>query len=531
MEKILFLMAVVIFVCVAFQKLFGKTGVPGLFIFILLGMLFGSDGIFQIPFDNYSFANEICSMALIFIMFYGGAGTKWSTARPAAVKAVLLSSLGTILTAFFVGLFCLYVLDFSMTEAFLMGAVICSTDAASVFSILRSKQMNLKYATAPMLEVESGSNDPFSYMLTVIFLSMMGGENYSFGQVALMLFVQIALGLAGGFLFAFFARWVLTRFRISETALDTTFLVGVALMAYTVPYLAGGNGYLSVYIAGIILGNARLPNKKNIIDFLGGLTTLMQMFLFFLLGLLSFPSKLPEIAWTALSIALFLTFIARPLAVFGILSPFRASVRQQLFVAWSGMRGAASIVFAIMAMTGAAVLSNDIFHIVFFIVLFSILIQGTLLPGVAKALDMIDKDGDVLKTFNDYTEEVPVRFLQFTLQKGHAWEGKPLSAITLPPESILTLILRNQLKLIPKGDTVLQEGDVLILSGREGGQISGIHLYERKIMKEDEWTGKKLSEISLSGSLVILILRKEQVVIPNGETILQENDLLYMSDR
>lgn len=531
MEKILFLMAVVIFVCVAFQKLLGKTGVPGLFIFILLGMLFGSDGIFQIPFDDYSFANEICSMALIFIMFYGGAGTKWSTARPAAVKAVLLSSLGTVLTAFLVGGFCFYALDFPLIEAFLMGAVICSTDAASVFSILRSKQMNLKYSTAPMLEVESGSNDPFSYMLTVIFLAMMGGENYSGGQVALMLFLQVALGLAGGFLFASFGRWVLTRFHISEIALDTTFLVGIALMAYTVPYLIGGNGYLSVYIAGIILGNARLPNKKNIIDFLGGLTTLMQMFLFFLLGLLSFPSKLPGVAWTALLIALFLTFIARPLAVFGILTPFRSSFRQQIFVVWSGMRGAASIVFAIMAMTGTAVLSNDIFHIVFFIVLFSILIQGTLLPGMAKVLDMIDEDGNVLKTFNDYTEEVPVQFLQFTLQKGHPWEGKPLSAVTLPPESILTLILRDNLKLIPKGNTVLQEGDILILSGREGGQISGIHLYERRIMKDDEWAERKLSEISLAGSLVILILRNEHVVIPNGETVLKENDLLYISDR
>ena len=475
MEKILFLMAVVIFVCVAFQKLLGKTGVPGLFIFILLGMLFGSDGIFQIPFDDYSFANEICSMALIFIMFYGGAGTKWSTARPAAVKAVLLSSLGTVLTAFLVGGFCFYALDFPLIEAFLMGAVICSTDAASVFSILRSKQMNLKYSTAPMLEVESGSNDPFSYMLTV--------------------------------------------------------LVGIALMAYTVPYLIGGNGYLSVYIAGIILGNARLPNKKNIIDFLGGLTTLMQMFLFFLLGLLSFPSKLPGVAWTALLIALFLTFIARPLAVFGILTPFRSSFRQQIFVAWSGMRGAASIVFAIMAMTGTAVLSNDIFHIVFFIVLFSILIQATFIPAMAKVLDMIDEDGNVLKTFNDYTEEVPVQFLQFTLQKGHPWEGKPLSAVTLPPESILTLILRDNLKLIPKGNTVLQEGDILILSGREGGQISGIHLYERRITKDDEWAERKLSEISLAGSLVILILRNEHVVIPNGETVLKENDLLYISDR
>ena len=150
---------------------------------------------------------------------------------------------------------------------------------------------------------------------------------------------------------------------------------------------------------------------------------------------------------------------------------------------------------------------------------------------MAKVLDMIDEDGNVLKTFNDYTEEVSVQFLQFTLQKGHPWEGKPLSAVTLPPESILTLILRDNLKLIPKGNTVLQEGDILILSGREGGQISGIHLYERRITKDDEWAERKLSEISLAGSLVILILRNEHVVIPNGETVLKENDLLYISDR
>ncbi len=531
MEKVLFLTAIVIFVCVAFQKLLGKSGVPGLFIFILLGMLFGTDGVFQIAFDDYSFANQICSIALIFIMFYGGAGTKWSTARPAAVKAILLSSVGTILTALLVGAFCWLVFGFPVIEAFLMGAVICSTDAASVFSILRSKKMNLKYSTAPMLEVESGSNDPFSYMLTVIFLSMMGGESYSAGEFSLMLLNQVAVGIAGGFIFAFLSRWILTKFNIAESALDTTFLVGVALVAYAVPYLLGGNGYLSVYIAGIILGNTKLPNKKNVIDFLGGLTTLMQMFLFFLLGLLSFPSQLPDVTGTALWIALFLTFVARPLAVFSILTPFRCSFRQQLFVAWSGMRGAASIVFAIMAMTGTAVLTNDIFHIVFFIVLFSILVQGTLLPQVAKALDMIDEEGDVLKTFNDYTEEVPVQFLRFTLQKGHVWEGKSLSSIVLPPESILVLILRNNLKLIPKGDTVLEAGDTLILSGREGGQVSGINLYEREITEDDEWVNRKLSDISLSGSLIILILRNGEVVIPNGETVLKKGDLLYMGDR
>lgn len=531
MEKLLFLTAVVIFVCVAFQKLLGKTGVPGLFVFILLGMLFGSDGLLKIDFDDYSFANQVCSIALIFIMFYGGAGTKWKTAKPAALQALLLSSAGTVLTAGLVGVFCTFVLGFSVVEAFLMGSVICSTDAASVFSILRSKKMNLKYATAPLLEVESGSNDPFSYMLTVVFLALMVGENYSGLDLALLLAGQIIIGAVSGVLFAVLSRYILSKVDIAEMGLDTTFLVGVALVSYAVPYLLGGNGYLSVYIAGIIIGNTKIPNKKNVIEFLGGLTTLMQMFLFFLLGLLAFPSQLPAVSGTALAIALFLTFVARPLAVYAILAPFKSCLSRQIFVAWSGMRGAASIVFAIMAMTGTAALSHDIFHIVFFIVLFSILVQGTLLPEVAKRLDMIDADGDVLKTFNDYTEDVPVQFLSLTLHAGHFWEGKSLAEITLPPETLLVLVLRGKEKLVPKGNTILLAGDTLILGGREGGEVSGIHLYERTLSDEDERVGKKIAELSFYGNLVILILRGEEVVIPNGETILLAGDILVMGDR
>lgn len=531
MEKILFLIAIVIFFCIAFQRLLGKTGVPGLLIFILLGMLFGSDGLFKIYFDNYSFANQLCSMALIFIMFYGGAGTKWSTARPIAVKATLLSSVGTILTGGLVGLFCHYGLSFGWEEALLTGAVICSTDAASVFSILRSKRMNLKYNTAPLLEVESGSNDPFSYLLTIVVLTSMTGGGYGVWDMIWLLFLQVTIGALAGLFFSVVAKFVLTRFDISDSALDTTFLVGVALIAYTVPFLLNGNGYLAVYIAGIVLGNSRIPRKKTVISFLGGLTGLMQMLLFFLLGLLSFPSELPDVSMTAFAIALFLTFVARPVAVALVMTPFRAPLRQQLFVAWSGMRGAASIVFAIMAVTGAGTLQNDIFHIVFFIVLFSILIQGTLLPEVAKRLDMIDANENVLKTFNDYTQEMPVEFLQFTLHHGHAWEGKRVADIVLPPECILALIIRNHEKILPKGDTLLQEGDTLILGGKEGGEISAVHLYEREITKDDGWKEKRIMDVVPDTSLVILIIRKNNVIIPNGSTILYENDWLYISDR
>ncbi len=531
MEKILFLMAIVIFLCVAFQKLLGKTGVPGLFIFILLGMLFGSDGLFKVEFDNYSFANQICSIALIFIMFYGGAGTKWSTAKPTALKALCLSSLGTVLTAGLVGAFCFWGLGFPIVEAFLLGSVISSTDAASVFSILRSKKMNLKYGTAPLLEVESGSNDPFSYMLTVVFLSLMDGGSYSAGEIILLLLKQVAIGGICGLGFAYIAGFLLRRFDISDLGIDTTFFVGIALISYTVPFMLGGNGYLSVYIAGIILGNIVIPNKESIIDFLGGLTTLMQMLLFFLLGLLSSPSELPHVAKEGLAIALFLTFAARPLAIFGILGAFKCCLKQQIFVAWSGMRGAASIVFAIMAMTGTGALVHDVFHIVFFIVLFSILVQGTLLPSAAGFLNMIDTHGDVMKTFNDYTEKIPVNFLQFTLQEGHSWQGRTVSDIVLPPESLLVLILRGKERLVPQGDTVLKVGDTLVLGGREGGEINGIHLYEESLGEGHRLIGRRLSEQTLSAALVILILRNNKVIIPDGSTVLQQDDILVMSNR
>lgn len=520
--------ATVIVACVIFNRISDKLGVPMLLAFMVLGMAFGSDGIFKIHFDNYQFAEQICSTALVFIMFYGGAGTRLNEARPVAVRSILLSSLGTILTAGFVGLFCIFVLKLDVLEGLLMGAVISSTDAASVFSILRSKKLNLKHNTASLLELESGSNDPFSYMLTTIILSLMSG-GFTSGTVLYMLFAQIFFGVVFGFIIAYLALLFLKKFTFNSDGFDAIFIVAVALLAYAVPTALGGNGYLSAYITGIILGNNQIRNKRALVHFFDGVTGLMQMLLFFLLGLLSFPSEFHKILLPAVIIALFLTFIARPLAVFLILSPFKCSLNQQLLVSWAGLRGAASIVFAIMTVVHPAQIGNDIFHIVFVIVLFSILIQGTLLPIVAKRLDMTDDSGDVMKTFTDYSYELPVSFIQLKIHDGHHWTEKTIKDLALPLNLMLALIVRNGEKIIPNGKTELKADDKVILCGKSSEAIDGVRIFEHEIDKSDAWCDKSLKEIQTSGELIIMIKRGERLIIPDGNTQILKDDIVVVN--
>lgn len=529
MLTILLIVAVVIIICILCNKLSNKLGIPMLLAFILIGMIFGSDGIFKIPFDNYGFAEQICSVALIFIMFYGGFGTKWNQARPIAVRAVLLSSVGVILTALITGVFCYYILRITFLESMLIGAVISSTDAASVFSILRSKRLNLKDNTASLLEVESGSNDPCSYMLTVILLSVMEGTA-SGGAVVAMIFSQILIAVIFGTAVALITSRILKSVQFATDGFDTIFVVAIAILSYTVPSLLGGNGYLSVYIVGIILGNQAIKNKQPLVHFFDGITGLMQMLIFFLLGLLSFPSQMPEVFFTSMIIAVFLTFVARPVSVFLLLTPFGCKVKQQLLVSLAGLRGAASIVFAIMATISSAVIHIDIFHIVFGIVLFSILLQGSLIPLAAKKLDMIDEDSDVLKTFNDYTDEVPVQFIQFTLKGKHPWAGKKLKEILLPPDTLVVLLQREKRKITPNGDTVLLEGDTVVLSAKALGSVEGIRLTEVTLGKKHEWIGKSISEIEMEPmKLIIMIQRNGKIVIPKGKTILKYMDKLVIN--
>lgn len=523
--------SVVLIACIVGTKLSGRLGIPALFIFIALGMLFGTDGLFKIEFGDFVFSEQICSIALIFIMFYGGFGTKWSAARPVADKAILLSTFGVWITAGLVGIFCCFVLGTSLLEGMLIGAVLGSTDAASVFSVLRSQRLNLKYGTASLLEVESGSNDPCAYMLTIIVLSALQG-GLSAGQAIYMVFAQIVYGALSGLVLAVLAGGVLRHARFETNGFDSIFLIAVILATYAIPTLVGGNGYISAYLAGILLGNQTLPGKKSLVHFFDAFNGMMQMLIFFLLGLLVFPSRLPSVFLSSLFIALFLTFVARPAAVFCLLAPLKAPFRQQCLVSWAGLRGAASIVFSIMAVVSPAYGEETIFHIVFCVVLLSLLFQGTLLPRMAKALDMLDARENVLKTFNDYSEETEVQFVRLDLAKGHPWIHRRIYEIEFLPGLLIAAVLRGQEAVMPKGDTRLEEGDALILAAKEYTGREGIVLSEQRIEPGSDWIGKRLKEIDLKKqSLVVLIQRDGKETIPDGESRILEGDTLVLYTR
>lgn len=523
------IVSIVILFCVLLNRLSQKIGIPMLLAFILLGMAFGTDGLLKIPFENYGFAEQVCSVALIFIMFYGGFGTNWSQARPVAVKSALLSTLGVVFTAALTGLFCYAVLGIPVLESLLIGAVISSTDAASVFAILRSSKMGLRYHTDSMLELESGSNDPCSYMLTVIVLSIMEGKT-SAGSILAMVFSQFVFGILVGILVALAAVWILRRASFSAAGFDMAFVIGVALISYSLAAVMGGNGYLSAYLCGIILGNTRFQNKKALVHFFNGITSLMQMLIFFLLGLLATPSRIPQILLPALGIMLFLTIVARPLSVFACLAPFRCSLRQQVLVSFAGLRGAASIVFAIMAVAGETTQNNDLFHIVFCVVLLSILFQGSLLSPFARWLGMSDKDIDVMRTFSDYTDETDLHLVKLPIRKGHPWTGHAIQDIVLPPDTLIVLVIKENAPQIPHGGTLLQEGDTAVLSAHEYLDESAVSLQEHRIPPDSKWIGKTVYDFSpRSGELVIMVIRGEETIIPKGDTIIKANDLLVLN--
>ena len=525
---ILLLSAVVLIACVIGSKISTRLGVPTLLFFIALGMIFGSDGLFKIHFENYSIAEQICSSALIFIMFYGGFGTKWSTARPVALKATLLSTLGVLITATLTGYFCHVILGIDLLESMLIGAVLSSTDAASVFSILRSQRLNLKYNTAPLLEIESGSNDPCAYMMTIILLTAMGA-NISVGTIGYDIFAQLAYGLLIGVSLAYIGGWLLRNVQFGEDGFDSILLVAIALASYALPSLIGGNGYLSTYIAGIILGNQTIPKKKNLVNFFDAFNGMMQMVIFFLLGLLVYPSKLPMYFIPALCIAVFLTVVARPIATAVLLTSFKAPLNQQLIISWAGLRGAASIVFAIVAVVSPNYGNDSIFSIVFCVVLLSLLFQGALLPFASKKLNMIDDNENVLKTFNDYSEENDIQFIRLEIKNNHPWIDRQIREFGAIPGALIAAIIRKGVTITPKGNTFLREGDCLIICAKSYQDKDGITLNEIQIDEKNPFIDKKLRDIDLhKDSLVVLIQRDGEDIIPDGETMIKKGDTIVV---
>lgn len=521
------LVAAVIFLCILADKFSGKFGMPALLLFMFIGMLFGSDGILKIPFENFKVAEQICSMALIFIMFYGGFNTKWKLAKPVAVKSVLLSTVGVVITVGITAVLCRLVLNFSAAESFLVGAVLSSTDAASVFSILRKKKLNLKDGTASILEMESGSNDPMSYVLTFIGIELLksGGTV----NVIWIIFTQMFFGTVIGIAFALLTVWVMKKTNLVTDGMESVFMIAMVLMCYGISAVVHGNQYLSVYFMGIIVGNGKIRNKNVMIPFFDGITGLAQILIFFILGLLSFPHKLPSIILSALVIVVILTVFARPVAVFSLLLPFRCSVQQCMLISWAGLRGAASIVFAIMAIGSGVSISYDLFHIVFMVSLFSVSIQGTLLPYVAKKLQMVDEKADVRKTFNDYQDESAITLMRMYIPKGHSWEEKLVREVNMPTGSLAIMIKRDNETIITKGDTRILGGDTVILSVPAYEPAENEKLEEIIIDRRHQWCNKAISELELEqNELLAMIIRGDENLIPDGKTVICEGDVVVL---
>ena len=459
---ILILCSSVILLAIFSSKFLDALGIPALLFFMCLGMLFGTDGIFKISFADFANTKDIASLALGFIIFYGGFCTKWATAKPIIAKAAVLSTAGVFLTAVLTSVFCHFVLELSFLESFLIGAVISSTDAASVFSILKAKNLHLKENTAPLLEIESGSNDPMSYVLVILAITLM--QNQSSGFVIALFFKQMIFGILIGVLVAKISIYIYEKTSIITDENGSLFIIALVLLSYLLPFFCDGNPFLAVYFLGIILGNANILNQVPMMHFIDGITKLAQIGIFFTLGLLAFPREVPSILLTGMLIFLFLTFIARPAAVFLLLSFFKSGINQCLLVSWAGLRGVASIVFAIIAMDSGITLHYDLFHLVFLISILSVAIQGTFLPLAAKMTNMIDPHVDIKKTFNDYEEECAVKLLRITVPKNHEWVGKPIRCVEFPQKSLAVLIKRKQERIIPKNSTVIQAGDNITLS-------------------------------------------------------------------
>lgn len=351
---------VVFILCILLNHLLARLPIPSLVIFLGLGVLFGVDGLFQISFDDYTLSETICSICLVFIMFYGGFGTNIRQAKKILAPAILLSSVGVVLMAFLVGGFVYFAFRLPLYASLLMGAVLCSTDAASVFNVLRSKNLALKQNTDSLLEVESGSNDPFSYMLTLILSALCMQESV---QIPWMLVQQLGFGVLVGVLTAKGVLFLLHQMDQLSSAERTILLFAASLLSYACAYALGGNGYLSVYLCGIMMGNSFVPDKKDMVHFFDVLTENCQMIIFFLLGLLVTPSSLPSQFMYALWISLFMILIARPLVCTLLLKPLGFSWNRIAVISMAGLRGVASIVFAIMAVTKGVNYPLNLFNI------------------------------------------------------------------------------------------------------------------------------------------------------------------------
>ena len=469
-ENILLIGSILLFISLIAGKTSYKFGVPVLILFLGIGMLAGSDGIGGIQFDNPKTAQFIGIVALNFILFSGGLDTGWQSVKPVLWQGITLSTLGVLLTAFSVGLFVWLITDFTIYEGLLLGSIVSSTDSAAVFSILRSKSLALKGNLRPALELESGSNDPMAYILTIIFTGLVVNQDSSFITILPMFLRQLLLGGLLGFAFGKIGSIVINRIKLDYEGLYIVLVIAIMFFSFSATNFIGGNGFLAVYIAAVYLGNQELIHKKKILKSFDSFAWLMQIILFLTLGLLVFPSQIIPIIGIGLIISLFLIIVARPLSVFISLIPFKIQQRSRLFISWVGLRGAVPIVFAMYPLIAGAEKANMIFNIVFFISITSVLIQGTTIPIVAKWLHLTLPEKLKQRTQTDIVlnDGIMSNLTEIVIPDDCAIIGKQIVQLGLPITTTISFIQRNNKYLTPTGSTILMSSDKLyVLSENE----------------------------------------------------------------
>ena len=471
-ENILLVGSGLILISILISKTGYRFGIPTLLLFLVVGMLFGSDGL-GLQFNSVQDAQFIGMMALSIILFTGGMDTKFSDIRPVMTQGVILSTLGVVLTTALTGGFIFLLswwggwgIEMPLLTCLLLAATMASTDSASVFSLLRSQNINLKQNLRPMLELESGSNDPMAYMLTIVIIQIIGSrDSMDLVMVAKDLVVQFVVGGALGFAMGKCAVWLTNRINLLNSSLYPILLLSLVFITFTITDTIDGNGYLAVYICGLVVGNTKLVFRKEVNTFMNGLTWLFQIIMFITLGLLVNPHELLDVALIAVLVGLFMIVFARPISVFACLLPFKEMTNSaRLFVSWVGLRGAVPIIFATYPVIAQVDGSKQIFNIVFFITLLSLVIQGMSITQMARWLKL---DLPAEKEGNDFGVELPdeidSQLSDMTLVAEDLAGGNRLVDLHLPKGQLVMIVKRGSEFLIPNGQMELKVGDKLLL--------------------------------------------------------------------
>lgn len=470
-ENILLIGSILLFVSITLSKTGYRFGIPTLLIFLFVGMLFGSDGL-GLQFHNAKEAQTIGMVALSIILFSGGMDTKFAEIKPILKPGIMLSTFGVLLTTIFTGLFIYWISGMNstniylpLTTSFLLAATMSSTDSASVFNILRSQKMNMKHNLRPMLELESGSNDPMAYMLTIVLILFIQSAGMGVVQILGSFAIQFIVGGVFGYLLGKLAVLIINKINLPNKSLYPILLLAFVFFTFTVTNLLKGNGYLAVYIAGIIVGNARISNKKEIGTFMDGLTWLFQIIMFIALGLLVNPHEIIDIAVVAMLIGVFMILIARPLSVFICLLPFqKINLNSKILISWVGLRGAVPIIFATYPVVANVEGSNILFNIVFFITLLSLLIQGTTIPYFTKLLHL---EAPLEKQEENFGIELPEstnsELHDIILTEEMLTNGNTLAEMKLPKGTLVMLVKRGEEFIVPNGSVQLKSGDNLLV--------------------------------------------------------------------